>query len=83
MSEGRNICIGTDSLASNHQLSVLAELQTIDKRYPQIGWETLLRWGTSAGADALRMSEVAGRLKPRMKPGIVHIDPGGKVRRIF
>jgi hypothetical protein len=36
---GAQICIGTDSLASNHQLSVMAELLTIKAYYPDISWE--------------------------------------------
>jgi cytosine/adenosine deaminase-related metal-dependent hydrolase len=83
MTEQRNICIGTDSLASNHQLSILSELQTIDKHYPEIGWETLLKWGTSNGAKALRMNDVAGSIKPGMQPGIVQIDTKGKAHRVM
>ncbi len=82
-SEQRNICIGTDSLASNHQLSILSELQTINKHYPEIGWETLLRWGTSNGAKALRMGDVVGNIKPGMQPGIVQVDINGSAKRIL
>lgn len=30
------ICIGTDSLASNNSLSILDEIQTIQKNFPEI-----------------------------------------------
>ena len=69
--EGVNICIGTDSLASNHALCVLSELATIKKHYPQISWETLLHWGTANGARALQMDDMVGTIKPGLKPGIV------------
>jgi cytosine/adenosine deaminase-related metal-dependent hydrolase len=82
MNDQRNICIGTDSLASNHQLSILAELQTINKYYPEIGWETLLRWGTSNGAKALRIGDVVGNIKTGLQPGIVQIDTNGSSKRI-
>ncbi|MBL7719263.1 MAG: amidohydrolase family protein, partial [Flavipsychrobacter sp.] len=82
MSEQRNICIGTDSLASNHQLSILSELQTINNHYPEIGWETLLRWATSNGAKALRMNDIIGTLTPGTEPGIIHLTPTGTSHRI-
>ena len=72
ISEGANICIGTDSLASNHQLSILSELQTIKQRYPHISWETLLTWGTRNGALALQMPDL-GTIEVGKKPGIVAI----------
>ena len=86
--ESENICIGTDSLASNHQLSVLAELETLNKYFPEIGWETLLRWGTSNGANALQMQEVIGTIEAGKKPGVLQLtglDEPGKagVQRII
>lgn len=80
-----NICVGTDSLASNHQLSVLEELKTIKKYHPHISWETLLTWGTSNGAKALQMNDLVGSLTVGAKPGILHlsnIDTQPMVKRI-
>lgn len=74
IAEGGHICIGTDSLASNHQLCVLSELYTIQQAFPHISWETLLRWGTANGAAALQMQDVAGTIKPGTRPGILHIS---------
>lgn len=67
------ICIGTDSLSSNHQLSVLAELQTIKKHYPDTDWEDLLRWGTYNGARALQMDESIGSIEQGKVPGLLLI----------
>lgn len=75
---GANICIGTDSLASNTQLSVLAELETINHHYPHIGWETLLRWGTHHGAQALQLDDIIGTITPGKKPGILHLTNLGQ-----
>jgi aminodeoxyfutalosine deaminase len=69
----RNVCIGTDSLASNHGLSVLAELNVIAKACPEIGWETLLRWGTYNGAQALQMQHRLGSFERGKQPGILQI----------
>jgi len=67
------LCVGTDSLASNHQLSVLAELHTIKQRYKDIDWETLLSWGTYNGACALQMDDILGSFQPGKQPGIVQL----------
>jgi cytosine/adenosine deaminase-related metal-dependent hydrolase len=72
--EGVNICIGTDSLASNHQLSVLSELQTIKKHFPHISWETLLNWGTANGARALQLQDVVGAIEVGKKPGVLWLQ---------
>jgi len=83
--DANNICIGTDSLSSNHQLSILAELQTIKQHYPNIDWSTLLRWATYNGARALQMDSVIGKIEEGKKPGIVQIvDIDGKasVKRV-
>jgi cytosine/adenosine deaminase-related metal-dependent hydrolase len=73
ISEGANICTGTDSLASNHQLCLLSELHSIKKHYPHISWETLLSWGTGNGAKALQLQDVIGTIAVGKKPGIVQV----------
>jgi cytosine/adenosine deaminase-related metal-dependent hydrolase len=72
-----DICIGTDSLASNAVLSILAELKVLDKAFPELGWERLLRWATSGGARALAMDEIVGSFSVGMKPGVLHLSEDG------
>jgi cytosine/adenosine deaminase-related metal-dependent hydrolase len=67
------ICIGTDSLASNHQLSVLSELYTLKEHFPALDWEDLLQWGTINGAKALDMQHLIGSIEAGKQPGIVNI----------
>ncbi|RYE25787.1 MAG: amidohydrolase [Sphingobacteriales bacterium] len=69
-----NICIGTDSLSSNHQLCILSELYSIHQHLPHICWEQLLNWATANGAAALQMQDVVGSFEPGKQPGIVHIQ---------
>jgi cytosine/adenosine deaminase-related metal-dependent hydrolase len=57
------VAIGTDSLASNTQLSVLEELKTLAKYFPQIPLTALLQWATSGGAQALRMAHEFGTVE--------------------
>jgi len=69
--EGCNITIGTDSLSSNSSLSILAELKTIQKYFPEFSLETLIGWATINGAKALGEEAVFGSIEPGKKPGLV------------
>lgn len=69
--------IGTDSLASNHELSILSELKTLQKNFPRIHTAELLRWATSNGAKALRAEEKLGSFGNGKKPGIILIEETG------
>jgi len=69
-----NIVLGTDSLASNHQLDILAEIKTIGKKFPEIKTETLLKWATINGAKALQMENEFGSFDKGKKPGVVLIE---------
>jgi aminodeoxyfutalosine deaminase len=69
-----NIIVGTDSLASNHELSILGELQTITKHFPEINIETMLQWATLNGARALQMDDKLGSFEKGKMPGVVLIE---------
>jgi cytosine/adenosine deaminase-related metal-dependent hydrolase len=68
------ITVGTDSLASNNQLSILAELQTIRRHFPQIETKELLQWATLNGARALQLNEVIGSFETGKKPGVLVVS---------
>jgi cytosine/adenosine deaminase-related metal-dependent hydrolase len=74
MDQGCNITLGTDSLASNHQLSIAAEMKTIHERFPSVGMEQLLRWATSNGAKALKADHQFGSFGKGKRPGILLIE---------
>ena len=67
------IVLGTDSLASNNQLSILSEIKTITQNFPHILLQTILQWATINGAKALGMEDTLGSFKFGKKPGIVNI----------
>lgn len=69
-----NIVLGTDSLASNHSLSLLDELKTLAAHFPAIPTEEMLTWATSKGAAALQLEDTLGKLTPGTRPGIIQID---------
>lgn len=70
----RNDCrivVGTDSLASNHGLSILEELKTLQQAFPWLDIATLLQWATLNGARALKVEDMMGSFAPGRKPGVV------------
>lgn len=72
--------IGTDSLASNYSLSILDELKTITKYYPQIPLQTLLLWATKNGAEFLGYTQL-GTIEKGKRPGLnllKHVE-GGRI----
>jgi cytosine/adenosine deaminase-related metal-dependent hydrolase len=71
VSEGCEIVIGTDSLASNHKLSILSELKILQNHFPSLSLEDLVRWATINGARALGEEQNYGKIEPGMKPGLL------------
>jgi len=67
---GQKITLGTDSLASNHQLSILEEMKTIHQYYPEIPINELFKWATLNGAEALDLSVKFRSFEIGKTPGI-------------
>ena len=65
-----NICIGTDSLASNHRLSILSEMITIQENFEEVTLDELVKWATYSGAKALNINETYGSIEIGKNPGI-------------
>lgn len=59
---GINVCIGTDSLASNPSLSILDELRFLHERHPDVATHELMAMGTIGGAAALGYADECGSL---------------------
>ena len=72
--KGVSIAIGTDSLSSNSELSMISEMRTILENFPDIPFEKVLEWATINGAKALNKGNIFGTLDIGKRPGIVHID---------
>lgn len=66
-----NLVIGTDSLASNHSLSILNELQALQQLYPNVSLEIFLKAATLNGAKALGIDDRMGTFTKNQKPGIM------------
>ncbi|MCD0486774.1 amidohydrolase family protein [Pedobacter sp. MC2016-14] len=66
---GLRITLGTDSLASNHQLSILEEMKTLQE-HKAIGFDDLLKWATINGAEFLGIEGRYGSFEVGKRPGI-------------
>lgn len=68
-----HIVLGTDSYASNRQLNMMAEINSIREHFPAIPLETILQWATLNGAQALGFEDALGSFEKGKKPGVVFI----------
>lgn len=68
---GVRVALGTDSLASNPDLDVLAEARYLCARYPDFPGDTLLRMATLSGAEALAWDADTGSLAPGKSADLV------------
>jgi aminodeoxyfutalosine deaminase len=66
--------LGTDSLASNTSLDVLAEACALHDRFPQVDARLFLSMATWFGARALGLEQRVGALAPGLTPGLLAFD---------
>lgn len=67
---GCRIALGTDSLASNHDLSMVGELKALSG----VPLGELLGWATLGGAQALGVDGELGSLEVGKRPGVVLLE---------
>ena len=60
---GFNVCLGTDSLASNESLSLFAEMRAFQKEFPSISPAEILQMVTVNPARALRQENALGQIR--------------------
>lgn len=68
------LTIGTDSLSSNDDLDMVAEMFCLQENFPEIPVEEILQWACRNGAEFLRKDDVLGSIEVGKKPGLVFID---------
>lgn len=66
---GLRMTLGTDSLASNARLSILAEMNLLQSHF-DITLEELIKWGTWNGAEFLGITARYGSFEPGKCPGV-------------
>jgi len=77
LARGVNVALGTDGLASNPDLDVLAELRELHRRYPDVPAATLLEMATINGARALGFDGECGTLEAGKSADFVVLSGAG------
>ena len=57
-----NVCLGTDSLAGNHTLSILDEMRFLHENHPNLDPSLIFEMATLNGARALHWEQNIGSL---------------------
>ena len=70
---GFNICLGTDSLASNESLSLFAEMRAFQKKFPSVSPEEILQMVTVNPSRALRQENALGQIRPGYRADLIAI----------
>lgn len=71
LAAGVNVCLGTDSLASNPDLNLWREVCFVHERYPRFDGEELVRMATLRGARALGIDQMTGSITPGKRADLV------------
>lgn len=72
--EGLKITLGTDSLSSNHILSIVEEIKCLQTHFPNVPLAEILEWSSFNGAAFLKKEDTLGSFEIGKKPGVVLID---------
>jgi cytosine/adenosine deaminase-related metal-dependent hydrolase len=65
------ITVGTDSLSSNDDLSMIRELECLHKNFPEVPMNDIFKWASLNGARFLSKENELGSFAKGKKPGIV------------
>ena len=74
---GFNICLGTDSLASNESLSLFAEMRAFQKEFPSVSAEEIFQMVTVNPARALRCENALGQIRPGFGADLIAVPCSG------
>lgn len=74
---GINVCLGTDSLASNERLDMFAEMQEVARQFPRWSAERILRLATVQAARALGQAGRLGELTPGAAADLIAVPLAG------
>jgi cytosine/adenosine deaminase-related metal-dependent hydrolase len=74
---GFNVCLGTDSLASNQTLSLFDEMRHFQKNFPNISPNEILKLATVNPARALRYENALGQIRPGFRADLIAVPSSG------
>jgi cytosine/adenosine deaminase-related metal-dependent hydrolase len=70
---GFNVCLGTDSLASNETLSLFDEMRAFQKEFASISAEEIFQMVTVNPARALRQESALGQIRPSFGADLIAV----------
>ncbi len=70
---GFNICLGTDSLASNETLSLFDEMRAFQNNFPRVSPEEIFQMVTVNPARALRSENALGQIRPGLGADLIAV----------
>lgn len=80
--EGFNVCLGTDSLASNRSLNMFAEMQCAARRHPDVPPGTILSMTTLNPAKAIGLAGRIGEICLGAEADLIAIPHNGSVHNL-
>lgn len=78
------IAVGTDSLSSNDDLSMIKEIECLKENFPHVPMGEIFGWASLNGARFLSKDDLLGSIVPGKRPGMVlvkGIDADGNVTK--
>ena len=76
---GFNVCLGTDSLASNDDLSLFAEMRAFQKNFPDVSPEEILKMVTINGSRALRCEKSLGQIRDGSSADLISVPVASSI----
>jgi aminodeoxyfutalosine deaminase len=74
---GFNVCLGTDSLASNETLNLFDEMRAFQKSFPRVSPEEILQMATVNPARALRNENAMGQVRAGFEADLIAVPCSG------
>jgi cytosine/adenosine deaminase-related metal-dependent hydrolase len=68
---GFNVCLGTDSLASNSSLSLFSEMRELLRKEPWIAPREVLEMTTANAARAIGRADSLGMIRPGFRADLI------------
>jgi cytosine/adenosine deaminase-related metal-dependent hydrolase len=81
---GLAIAVGTDSLSSNDDLSMIKEIACLRDKFPEVPMTEIFTWASLNGARFLSKEDTLGTIAKGKRPGIVlvkGVDAEGNVTK--
>jgi cytosine/adenosine deaminase-related metal-dependent hydrolase len=83
LERGLNVCLGTDSLASNDSLNLFSEMRAARKSYPALGPRDVLEMVTVRPARALKMESRLGKIERGYLGDLIAIPFRGSADEVY